>query len=164
MKINISDIPKEGFDVELKETTGAGDTASPVRARLRIDKRDAEIVVKGDLEVEVRLQCSRCLKDFISSLSIPVDVVYHPVEELKAEDRYEVKTEELDTDFYAGEELDLLYLLNEQIALNTPMKPLCSDLCKGMCPKCGADLNVDNCRCTTGGIDPRFEALKKLLK
>ena len=54
------------------------------------------------------LQCSRCLKDFWSELSIPVDVVYHPVEELKGEDKHEIKAEELDMDFYSGEEMDLL--------------------------------------------------------
>jgi uncharacterized protein len=67
-------------------------------------------------------------------------------------------------DFYSGEELNLLDLLTEQIELNLPMKPLCSDLCKGICLRCGADLNAGNCSCTVKDIDPRFEALKKLLK
>jgi uncharacterized protein len=164
MKIKISDIPKEGLDLEFDETTGSDGFALPARSRLRIDKSDDEIAVKGDLEVQVKFQCSRCLNDFSRVLSIPVDAIYHPVEELGTEERHEVMSEELDMDFYAGEELDLLDLLNEQIALHTPMKPLCSDACKGICPKCGADLNFENCKCTADSIDPRFEPLKKLLK
>jgi uncharacterized protein len=164
MKIKISDIPKEGLDLEFDEATASGSFTMPVRARLRVDRIDSEIVVRGELEVDLKFQCSRCLRDFSRSLTIPVDAVYHPVEELGAEERHEVMSEELDMDFYAGEELDVLNLLNEQIALHTPMKPLCSDECRGICPKCGADLNYENCKCTAGSIDPRFEPLKKLLK
>ena len=96
---------------------------------------------------------------------MPVNVVYHSVEELKDEAHLnEVKSEELDLDFYSGEELDLLDLIKEQIELNLPMKPLCDDACKGICPKCGTDLNVKSCTCSVKDIDPRFESLKKLIK
>src|SRR4030042_1665746 len=105
-----------------------------------------------------------CLKDFWSELSIPVDVVYHPVEELKGEDKHEIKAEELDMDFYSGEEMDLLTLVSEQVALNLPMKPLCTDLCKGICLKCGTDFNLGSCNCNVKDVDSRLEVLKKLLK
>jgi uncharacterized protein len=164
MKVLISQISEEGLDLELQETTESDTIVSPIRARLRIEKVGAELIVKGNVIADVTLQCSRCLKDFWSVLSVPVDVIYHPVEELKGEDKHEIKCEELDMDFYSGEELNLLDLLTEQIELNLPMKPLCSDLCKGICLRCGADLNAGNCSCTVKDIDPRFEALKKLLK
>ncbi len=164
MKVLIPQIPEEGLDLELQETTESDTIAAPIRARLRIEKVGAELIVKGNVIADVKFQCSRCLKDFWSVLSVPVDVIYHPVEELKEEDKHEVKFEDLDMDFYSGEELDLLGLLTEQIVLNLPMKPLCTDLCKGICLKCGADLNVGNCGCNTKNIDPRFEALKKVIK
>jgi uncharacterized protein len=164
MKITIPDIPKEGLDIEIREATDVGFLSSPIRAKLRIEKLDKEVMIKGDMTAEVKLQCSRCLKEFYKVLSVPVDVVYRPVEELKGEEHHEVVPEELDMDFYSGEELDLLDLLKEQIALNITMKPLCSDLCKGICPGCGADLNVDICKCGAKNIDPRFNELKKLLK
>jgi uncharacterized protein len=164
MKVLIPQIPKEGLDLELQETTESDTIVSPIRARLRIEKVGAEVIVKGNVIADVKLQCSRCLKDFQGVLSVPVDVIYHPVEELKGEDKHEIKSGELDMDFYSGEELNLPDILTEQILLNLPMKPLCTDLCKGICLKCGTDLNESDCSCNVKDIDPRLETLKKLLK
>jgi len=164
MKLLIPDIPEEGLDLELRETIESDCILLPVKARLRIEKVGSEIMVKGEIKTEVKLQCSRCLKDFWSELSIPVDVVYHPAEELKGEDKHEIKAEELDMDFYSGEEMDLLTLVSEQVALNLPMKPLCTDLCKGICLKCGTDFNLGSCNCNVKDVDSRLEVLKKLLK
>jgi uncharacterized protein len=163
MKIRIPDIPKEGLDLEIQETIDIETVSTPIRASIRIEKLGTEVLVKGDLKTELKFQCSRCLKDFYRDYAIPVNVVYHPVEELKEEEYHEVTNEELDTDFYRGEELDLLSLLKEQILLVMPMKPLCTELCRGICPVCGADLNVDTCACSLKKADPRFEGLKKLL-
>lgn len=164
MKVLISEIPEKGLDLELRETIENDVILSPVVARLRIEKVGNEVVVKGNLRADIKLKCSRCLKEFCSELPVPVDVVYHSVEELKGEDKHEVRVEELNTDFYSGEEMDLLALMEEQIALNLPMKPLCAELCKGICPKCGTDLNVNSCTCNARVIDSRLEVLKKLLK
>ncbi len=163
MKVLISEIPEKGLDLELRETIENDVILSPVVARLRLEKVGNEVVVKGNLRADIKLQCSRCLKEFCSELSVPVDVVYHSVEELKGEDKHEVRVEELNTDFYSGEEMDLLALMEEQIVLNLPMKPLCAELCKGICPKCGTDLNVNSCTCNARVIDSRLEVLKKLL-
>ena len=164
MKVLIPDIPKEGLDLELQESIESDAIISPIRAHLKIDKVGTEVSIKGDLVVEVKLQCSRCLKDFLKVMNVPIDVVYHPVEELKGEEMHEVKFEELDMDFYSGVELDLLNLMNEQIILNLPMKPLCTHLCKGICMKCGEDLNEGSCNCTTDDIEPRLVVLKKLIE
>jgi uncharacterized protein len=164
MKITIPDIPKEGLDLDVEETIDAGFISSPVKGKLRIEKMGEEVMVTGEMNAEVKLQCSRCLKEFYRVLSVPVDVVYHPVEELKGEEHHKVTPDELDTDFYSGEELDLLDLMKEQVSLNMTMKPLCSDSCKGLCPGCGVDLNVDRCKCGARNIDPRLRELKKLLK
>jgi uncharacterized protein len=164
MKVLISEIPEKGLDLELRETIENDIILSPVVARLRIEKVGNEVVVKGNLRADIKLQCSRCLKEFCSELSVPFDVVYHSVEELKGEDKHEVRVEELNTDFYSGEEMDLFALMEEQIVLNLPMKPLCAELCKGICPKCGTDLNVNECSCNIKEIDSRFDVLKKLLK
>jgi uncharacterized protein len=164
MKLRIPDIPDEGLALDIEESIDTNSVLSPVSARLRIEKAGAEIMVKGDLRAEIKLICSRCLKEYNATLTVPVDVVYHPVEELKDEAHLnEVKSEELDLDFYSGEEIDLLDLVKEQVELNIPMKPLCDDACKGICPKCGTDLNIRSCTCSVKDIDPRFESLKKLL-
>jgi uncharacterized protein len=163
MKIVISEIPKEGFDTEFEETIQSESFTAPVRAQFRIEKVGTEVTVKGNLKAKMALQCSRCLNRFYREVEIPIELVYHPVEELKGEEHHEIAAEELNMDFYTGDELDLLDLLKEQVVLNIPMKPLCSELCKGICPRCGTDLNADTCTCGTENIDPRFEELKKLL-
>jgi uncharacterized protein len=164
MKIIVSEIPVEGLDIELRETIKSDASSFPARAQMKIKKVGGEVVISGTIEADLELQCSRCLKDFRSMLTIPVNVVYNPVENLKGEDKHELKVNELDMGFYSGDELDLLDLVKEQIILNLPMKPLCNELCKGICLKCGTDLNADTCSCTDKGIDPRLEVLKKLLK
>ncbi|MEW6001909.1 MAG: DUF177 domain-containing protein [Nitrospirota bacterium] len=164
MKIVIAEIPEEGLDLEFEETITTDAFSSPIQARLRVKKVATEVAIKGNLTANIELQCSRCLKNFISPLSVPVDVVYHPVEELREEERHELKAEELDMGFYSGEEMNLYDLIREQIMLNLPMKPLCSEQCKGICPKCGVDLNLGECGCSKKDIDPRLEALKKLLE
>jgi uncharacterized protein len=163
MKIIIPDIPLEGLELDSESSVESDALLTPVRARLRIEKHETEVLVKGDLTAEANLQCGRCLKDFRKLLSIPIEAVYHPVEELREEDTHEIKSEELDMDFYSGDELDLDVLLKEQIELNLPMKPLCSENCKGLCPKCGTDLNTVRCSCKPDITDLRFAALKKLL-
>ena len=54
--------------------------------------------------------------------------------------------------------------LTEQILLELPLKHLCKEDCKGLCPKCGTDLNKSTCNCETKEPDPRFDVLRKLLE
>jgi uncharacterized protein len=164
MKIVIADIPDEGLtvDVEEKLTLEEVSAVSPVTGTLQVNKSDREVIVAGKVTSELDLQCSRCLKGFRRPLDIPVNVVYHPVEEI-AEERHELKDDEMDMGFYRGQEIDLQELVREQVLLNLQMKPLCDENCKGICPNCGADLNAGACRCETRKIDPRLEVLKILL-
>ena len=164
MKIIISDIPDDGLDVEVNEALTLDGSSSPVQAHLKIKRIGTEVVVNGNILTDVELQCSRCLKDFRSSFSFPFESVFRPINQLKEEEKHELKVEELDMGFYSKDELDLLDLIKEQIMLNLPMKALCSNLCKGMCLQCGADLNAGDCGCIITGIDSRFNELKKLLK
>ena len=64
MKLRIPDIPKEGLDLDIEESIDTENVLSPVSARLRIDKAGAEVMVKGRLRAEIKLTCSRCLKEF----------------------------------------------------------------------------------------------------
>jgi uncharacterized protein len=166
MKIVLSDITDEGLDLAFEETISSEELKllSPARVALRVEKVGDEVVIGGRVETSVELHCSRCLRTFSRDLDVNINVVYHPVEELKGEEKHEIKDDELDMGFYAGDELDVRDLLSEQILLNVPMKPLCSESCKGICPRCGADLNVAQCACGGRETDPRLEILRKLLE
>lgn len=166
MKIIISEIPEEGLELELTEKISSDESIkllSPVKASLRIDKKGSEVIITGRAKGTVELQCSRCLKTFGMDIDSVIDVVYHPASEINKEEHYELKGDELDTGFYKNDILNTEDLLKEQLVLNIPMKPLCSEDCKGLCPKCGADLNVTQCNCAASEIDSRLAVLKQLL-
>jgi uncharacterized protein len=163
MKVLISEIPDEGIDVVCEETVESDTIISPIKARLKIMKIGNEVIVKGEVVADITLQCSRCVAGFNSVLSVPVDVVYHPLDELKREERHEILSGELDMDFYSGEEMDITTLMKEQMLLNIPMKPLCSDNCRGICRTCGKNLNEGDCSCPYTETDSRFNILKKIL-
>lgn len=165
MKILITDISDEGLELDIEETFVSEEVslASPARAHLGLAKAYSEIIITGSINAEVELECSRCLKKYKRFMNEPVHVVYHPLAEIGT-DRHELKDDEMDMGFYQGEELDLQELIREQVLLNIQMKPLCDENCKGICPQCGTDLNINTCDCDTKKIDSRLEVLKKLLK
>jgi len=165
MKITIPDIPDEGLSLNIDEKISTGNSfeVSPVSAHLEMHKIGREIIINGRVKTEMKFQCSRCLQDFDRDLDIPVSVVYHPIDEMHLE-RHELKDDEMDMSFYKGDVLDLQDMLEEQIMLNMQMKPLCDENCKGICPKCGRDLNVDVCHCENKETDSRLEVLKNLLE
>jgi len=164
MKIVIPDIPEEGLVVELEEKIGIEgfSVSSPVKAQLAVSKTAHEVMITGNLSVELEMECSRCLKGVRQAQDLPVSVVYHPAEEIGSE-KHGLHDAEMDLGFYTGEDLDLQELIREQILLSVQMKPLCSEDCKGICPKCGIDLNSGTCNCVQKEMDPRLEVLKKLL-
>jgi len=166
MKILISEIPDEGLDIDVDETLQSDVVRliSPVKGHLSITKTGPEVLIQGEITTSAELECSRCLKNYTSEINAPVDVIYHPAEELKAEGKHEIREDELETGFYSGDEFDVAELLKEQILLNVSMKPLCSETCKGICPKCGTDLNVNKCNCSIDRTDSRLEVLKELLR
>lgn len=167
MKIIVSEIPENGMDLELSEKIES-DThlkiLSPVLAFIRIDKKNSEIFLKGTAKATLQQQCSRCLKIFDIEMKIDIDTLYKPSKEIDIEEHYELKSDELETAFYKNDEIDIDDLLKEQILLNLPMKPLCSEQCKGLCPRCGTDLNITQCKCEISEMDERLAVLKQFLK
>lgn len=98
--------------------------------------------------------CDRCAEEIVKNFSFSVKKIV--VEELQNEN---------DDDNYIvvkNRVLDLQELVNEEVSLNLPTKILCSDDCKGLCPQCGANLNVSKCDCKKD-VDPRLSALLQLL-
>lgn len=164
MKIKVSEIPEDGLDIDEQALLKVNDSQAPAHMKLHVQKSGAEVLIEGGLEAELELTCSRCLKQFRKKTSMPVDLVYRPVEELEDES-YELEPDELDTGFYREDEIDLDAVVSEQLILSIPIKVLCDEGCKGICPSCGKDLNLEGCDCTVGhGASKMEEELKKFLK
>ena len=166
MKIEVFDIPEEGLSIEVEETPKIEGVKiiQPFKAILRIEKRGVEVFVKGVVSGEVELQCSRCLKEYILPIKTLLEVTYHPVQNLNKEELIELKRDEMDVDFYKEGLIDTEDIIRDQILLNIPMKPLCSEDCKGLCTICGTDLNYSECGCIVQEIDPRMAILQSLLR
>ena len=77
-------------------------------------------------------------------------------------EKREISEDDLTTAFYAEDQIDLGQLVMEQFHLALPMKPLCSEACRGLCPQCGTNLNTGSCECDSRWEDPRLAALKAL--
>src|SRR5262245_17483460 len=167
------------FQAAQFETPGARDedytVVAPVHLVMDVRKDRDAYRVTGRLQTELRLECGRCLEAF----DIPVDSAFElryvpdPTPAVphdgkghagKAEHvEREVAEDDLTTAYYRNETLDLGELMHEQFVLALPMKPLCSDACKGLCPECGTNLNKGACECKPSWTDPRLAALQGIL-
>jgi len=166
MKIIVSGIEEHGIDLNFSERLSRNsllESIGPVNAHLRIDRRGEKIRIEGNIQGRVALQCSRCLVNFRKELSLNINLLYHPATEVANEETYEVSRDEINIGFYSNDELDITQVIREQLILNLPMKALCDETCKGLCPVCGADMNLQRCECRYESVDPRLKSLKKLL-
>jgi len=134
----------------------------PVVVDLEIHKDKDRFRLVGTARTELELACSRCLEPFRMPFDGSFDLRYLPASELAHDDEREVGEEDLDTSFYSDDQIDLNELLREQCYLALPMKPLCQDGCRGLCPQCGTNLNTGACQCTPQWEDPRLAPLKGL--
>ncbi len=137
--------------------------AGPVNLSLDIGKDRATYRLVGRLQTSLELTCGRCLEPFSVPIDVDVDLRYLPHVENRGEGELEVEEDDLTTAYYKDEQIDLGQLVREQLWLTLPMKPLCRDACKGLCPVCGTNLNVTSCGCDTRWADPRLAPLKGLL-
>jgi len=112
------------------------------------------------VETVIGMECGRCLEPV--KYPVEEELVYTlvPSEGKVGEEDPLRSDEDLNFGYYSDELIELDPLVMEQIVLRVPIKPLCHDLCKGLCPHCGANLNAGSCGCESGVLDPRFSALK----
>jgi uncharacterized protein len=134
----------------------------PVSLAFDIHKDKDQFRLVGSVRTTLELPCSRCLEPFIWPIDSAFDLRYQPHARNTGEGEREIEEDDLTTAFYENEEIDLGQLTREQFYLALPMKPLCSDDCRGLCPTCGVNLNRSSCSCTNRWDDPRLAALKAL--
>jgi uncharacterized protein len=136
----------------------------PVHFEGDIYKVEGENFLTGNIVFKYIENCARCLKEF--PLEIEAALSGKLVERSKKnrenlDDEYGMEDNII---YYEGEHIDLTDAIMATIILSLPMKALCNDDCKGLCPKCGKNLNKGDCDCNYEEIDPRMAKLKDLLK
>ncbi len=185
MRVNIDEIKDAGLDrawdltpVEVDEML-AGDKAgyraagqAPVQARL--EKVGRRVMLKARAAPELTAPCGRCLQPVRVTLTFEFSLTLVPAEEYevageeqKDEEGHTVGSfapEAVDEETYTGKVIDLDPLVREQLLLALPGYPVCREDCKGLCPKCGANLNERDCGCDRHVPDPRWAGLEKFKK
>ncbi|MFH2012212.1 MAG: DUF177 domain-containing protein [Pseudomonadota bacterium] len=162
MKLNIEDIPIGGLDIKealaldlLKQTnkdigeTGEYKISVPVLFDLKVTKSNRNVFLDGNIATSITMVCSRCLKEFNYPVLInDFKYIFCPAEDKNIVDDLELSSEDLESSFYLGEDINVTQVILEQITLAIPFKPLCHDLCRGLCNQCGRDLNNEKCECS----------------
>jgi uncharacterized protein len=129
----------------------------------RASRRGQQVRLRGTIRTEVEILCDRCAAPERAPLAVEFDTSFIPQEvEAAKDENVELSPEDLLLSAYDGEAIDLDELVREQVLLALPSRHLCKEDCKGLCPKCGTDLNAGSCSCEQGEIDPRWSALAGL--
>jgi len=172
--LKLDEIPEEGLDLKWKEERASllaylkglsridFDFETPLQSEAKIKKTGRLVLITGKVQAILRFQCVRCLKEFSHPLSTTFELTLHPLREAPSEEEIELGSEEMELDFLKGGEIHLSEIACEQIFLEIPYQPLCQEGCKGLCPKCGKDLNLSSCQCVEEDLTSGFSALKKL--
>ncbi len=121
----------------------------------------ADIRLVGNLRTRLELSCARCLDPVSRPVNRDFDLLYRPQGSDAGQEEISVPPDESEVGYYTGDGLLLEDVLREQLLLAVPMKIVCGDECKGLCPQCGKNLNQGPCSCERPQ-DARWEALKGL--
>lgn len=183
MIFSVDDIKKDGSiiqlcdepkDLNLKLADADFKFVGPLRAKILAERKGRAISLQGELTADMEFQCSKCTASFTEQeiLDFEISLVKErPIEDgdnealqaVKAEtpSDKELKNEDFIAEGFTDEELDLSGIMFEELMLNLPMVPMCSEDCKGLCLSCGVDLNLDQCECHKEiKINEKFAKLK----
>lgn len=136
----------------------------PLRAWGEAELLDAlgarEIRLRGKMEGEVEICCARCLEPTRLPISASLDLFYRPMTTLAAGAEVAISTDETEVGFYESGGLELAEIVREQVMIQLPMRAICVEDCRGICPLCGKNRNREACRCQETLSDTRWEALR----
>ncbi len=174
MKIRISNIPEEGIRFEFARKRQWLEGMLPADKRtdfslqeVRVDclarKIRETVCLEMDVEAEVEQECCRCLDAVVVPLRSQVKYTLAPVRERMAEEDPESIEEDLNFDYYREDEVEFDPIVLEQVLMLVPMKPLCTEDCRGLCPSCGTNLNKETCNCRKETGHPGLAALKNFV-
>jgi uncharacterized protein len=134
----------------------------PVELRGRARLKNGEVDLRGELKTKVSTPCGRCLKP----VELPIDLKFAErfvaAVSWRNEEQHELQEEDLNISVFDGEGIELDDLVKEEILLAIPGHVLCCEDCKGLCPTCGIDRNLESCGCESKEVDSRWEKLKDL--
>ena len=177
MLIEIQELELHPVDFREEFNPGAIDLGEEVRQRtpLRSEGRAdlveehhgkhkvvQDIRLKGKLDTSLEVACARCLEPVVYEVGRSFDLLYRPLETDAGHEELSITDAEAEIGYYQGDSLLLEDALREQVLLAVPLKTVCREDCKGLCPHCGKNLNEGQCSCAEQMEDPRWAALKEI--
>jgi uncharacterized protein len=175
MRLDLSHIRQSetSFDKRYEPEAFAGAVedyrvVAPVVLRFTIHKDKDRFRLVGSVATTLEVECSRCLERFTLPVEREFDLRYLPAGGESPsgggeDDEDGIADDDVSVTFYRDDAIDIGELLREQFYLALPMKPLCRPDCRGICPHCGINRNVESCQCEGRWEDPRLAGLKTLM-
>ncbi|WP_124067453.1 DUF177 domain-containing protein [Clostridium sp. E02] len=132
--------------------------SKPVKLRI-MNLGDKKLEVEGEVKLALIIPCDRCLDP------VRVDLEFEIIRTIDL-NRTDNGSEEdlLEQPYVIGYNLDVDQLVCDELILNLPMKVLCSEDCKGICNRCGTNLNHETCDCDVRSTDPRMAVIQDIFK
>lgn len=154
-----------------RSASDGDDLSEELQIEGRAYRAAADILIEGEVRGTVELACGRCLTRYRAPVREQFRLVLEPAgarvpadpegaAALAAEGLY--LADEPETGWYRGPEIRLDRLVGEVISLALPVQPVCRESCKGLCPQCGVDRNVETCNCAEVRPESPFAVLRKL--
>lgn len=174
MKISIDEIPQSPKETSFSENIGdlnalysqseISDFGFP--AALDVDltyyRSGPDLFFHGRFRGQFSGRCGRCSEQYRFALNQEFAFVLVPAPKKAARGAEELSRDELGLSYYAADEIDLAPLINEQVLLALPTRPLCSEGCRGLCGSCGVNLNDEECACSAIDGDLRMALFRTL--
>ena len=139
----------------------------PVKGEIVFTNTGSHIIVRGHFHSKLEVECARCLSDYAMDVSVPIEeelrIPGHTPEMIEEPGEPE-PPEEAKEPLFEDNILNLTELLRQDLAVAVPIKPLCDEHCKGLCPHCGQNLNQGQCDCSPEEVSGAFAALALLLE
>ena len=118
-----------------------------------------EIRLRGHISGRVETACDRCLEAVELPVECDFDLFYRAMSSIARQEEVEIGPDELDVGFYTGDGIELADVVVEQVNLFLPMKVLCRPDCKGLCPVCKVNRNLNPCECVESPAESPFASL-----
>ena len=133
----------------------------PIGVNVSYYRAGTELFFEGGLHATTTAICARCAEEFAAPSDRDFRFVLAP-KSIGFDDDKDLRDEDLEFSLYDGDQIDLSPLIREQFLLSLPTRPLCREDCRGLCPKCGINLNDGKCSCSEETADPRLAPLRNL--
>jgi len=174
VKLRVDDITAEAREIsfaepeqEINRTLSQGPVceyhlAAPIQVALSYYRAGTELFITGELEADTIATCARCAEEFPVVRRRPFRYVLAPKAVGYDNDDADLRADDLEFSLYEGDEIDLMPLIREQVLLALTDRPVCREDCRGLCARCGENMNQRECGCQIERFDPRLAVLRSL--